>query len=246
VQKELKNHFKTDISHIIMSQISLDDLLAAHDGVGHILRQFDQESLPLEEDDGVTMISATDSTITTVAQDTNDFSVGEDGDQSRKKVEDFIETLTQLITRRNELIIALKNKNINEAREASDQLTQIDKLEKRIEWCTQVKNHLVRLSKNKDVLIYNLQQPLVTSYLTIHHKYHKDLLKLIGGSVDLLNNTTPFMETIQEHSGKSLMNISDSCVNSLTQKLGNTRNRVDNISVLLASINDMVGEDDQA
>lgn len=224
-----------------MSVIYLDDLLEAHERVGQILHQFDQESLALEEDEGVTMISAHD-TITTVAQDTTEFLMDKDGCQSQEKIDDFIETLTQLMTSRKKLIVSLKDANINEAREASAHLTQIDKLEKRIEWCHQIENHLLSISKNKDVLIYHLQQPLVTSYLTIHHKYHKDLLKLISGLVDLLNNTTPYMDTIQEHGGKSLINITDGCVNSLTQKLGDIRNRVNNISVLLDSIKEMVAE----
>lgn len=42
-----------------------------------------------------------------------------------------------------------------------------------VTWCQEVEQHLRVTIENKDLLIYHLQQPLVSNFLTMHYRYHK-------------------------------------------------------------------------
>lgn len=46
----------------------------------------------------------------------------------------------------------------------------------RVVWCVEVEQHMRTIVENKDLLVYHLQQPLVSTFLTMHHRYHRSLL----------------------------------------------------------------------
>ncbi|KAK4327671.1 hypothetical protein Pmani_001866 [Petrolisthes manimaculis] len=205
------------------TEVNLKKLVGAHEGLSDLIKTFEPERG------------------NNVPQD-NTRLVCQHLDQSKpstKVVEKFLEDVTALAATREELMSLLENLTSATMNKTSSLLTHSEILGRRVECCQRVEQHMSSVIENKDLLIYHLQQPLVTNFLTIHHQYHKDLIFLIGGLMDIINKLPSHISLLEEHAQNSVLQKSNSYISYVTRiatELRTTLEEVITLQTLVATV----------
>lgn len=158
---------------------------------------------------------------------------------SNQAVADFLECITLLTSVRQDLRVVLEKVNSARLTELSSELVHHDTMGERVIWCQEAEKHLRTVAENKDLLIYHLQQPLVTNYLTMHYQYHRNLITLVEELDDILNRVEVHVRLVEDHAQNSTLQRADSGISNIARTMTELRNTLDNIVSLQSIVTEM-------
>ncbi|XP_063850557.1 uncharacterized protein LOC135094412 [Scylla paramamosain] len=206
------------------TQVTLNDLLAAHGGINDTIRLFHpQLNREEEEEEGGRR--------------------GFKNEEVEDKVAGFLEALTALQGAREDLALTVESANTAALTQASAALTNPQILGQRAAWCVEAGQHMRSIVENKDLLIYHLQQPLVTTFLTMHHTHHRSLVSLLGGLCDLVTRLQSHTDLVQRHANHSALATTDSMITSLTKVVATQRDLLSDIKALQTMVTSVLQEE---
>ncbi|XP_050692665.1 uncharacterized protein LOC126983678 [Eriocheir sinensis] len=205
--------------------VTLNDLLLAHEGINGIIKTlYPHRGRRDEEEEGGRRENEEECdggqpTITELSK-------------VEHEVDGFLETVSALEEVREQLTLTLEQANSAVLTQASATLTHPQVLGRRVEWCVEAEQHMRTIVENKDLLIYHLQQPLVSTFLTMHHRYHRSLVSLVGALSDLLTRLHTHTDLLERHARHSALDTVDSLISSLTQAAATQRSVLGDITAL--------------
>ncbi|XP_071536536.1 uncharacterized protein [Panulirus ornatus] len=210
------------------SEIGIDELLVAHGGIDTIISSFYPDEPEGDADNVLNVISSVNQSSCATSHNFT------------QAMSNFLEDISALVKLNQEL--AAIDENINNAtlNEKSSTLMHPEILGNLSTWCQEVEQHLQLTIENKDLLIYHLQQPLVSNFLTMHYQYHKDLISLVGELVDMLNNVPSHIQLVEDHAQNSILKRSVSCISTVTRTVTELRNTLGDITALQSLITEML------
>ncbi|KAG0728113.1 hypothetical protein GWK47_033179 [Chionoecetes opilio] len=100
---------------------------------------------------------------------------------------------------REDLTRTLHQGHTTDLGQSSAALTDPQLMGGRVAWCVEAEQHMRSIVENKDLLIYHLQQPITTTFLTMHHKHHRSLVNLVGLLTDLMNRLPSHIDLLERY-----------------------------------------------
>ncbi|KAK8378472.1 hypothetical protein O3P69_011170 [Scylla paramamosain] len=183
------------------TQVTLNDLLAAHGGINDTIRLFHpQLNREEEEEEGGRR--------------------GFKNEEVEDKVAGFLEALTALQGAREDLALIVESANTAALTQASAALTN-----------------------PSDSWAAGGVQPLVTTFLTMHHTHHRSLVSLLGGLCDLVTRLQSHTDLVQRHANHSALATTDSMITSLTKVVATQRDLLSDIKALQTMVTSVLQEE---
>ncbi|XP_045119421.1 uncharacterized protein LOC123509283 [Portunus trituberculatus] len=206
------------------AQVTLNDLLAAHGGINDVIRQFHPQLTGGEEEE-------------------EEEGRGVKNEEVEDKVAGFLEALTALQGAREDLTLVVENANTAALTQASVALTDPQIVGRRVAWCVEAEQHMRSIVENKDLLIYHLQQPLITTFLTMHHQHHRSLVSLLGSLCALMTSLESHTDLLHRHANHSPLITTNNMITSLTKVVATQRDLLRDIKALQTLVTSVLLEE---
>ncbi|XP_066951239.1 HAUS augmin-like complex subunit 2 [Macrobrachium rosenbergii] len=192
----------------------MDELLVAHQSLDDIITSFYPDNVG-DTSDAVNIRSSFNNL-----------------NNSSQAVTDFLECFSHLTAVRGELAMVEEKFNSAQLNKLSSNLIHPAVVGEHISRCQEAEKHLRTIIENKDLLIYHLQQPFITNYLTMHYQYHRDLVTLVEDLTDILNKTEVHLQLMEDQAQDSMLQRADSGIINIVQTVTELKTTLDNIVAL--------------